>query len=74
VIILAIVSGVAIAALAAIVLALIGAGRATMRDISRQVRVVSPPNPPKQEKPKDGPGGEVYLAGPPFAADGTAGS
>jgi cell division septation protein DedD len=69
VIILAIVSGVAIAALAAIVLALIGAGRATMRDISRQVRVVSPPNPPK---PKDGE--EAYLAGPPFASDGKAGS
>jgi cell division septation protein DedD len=67
VIILAIVSGVAIAALAAIVLALIGAGRATMRDVSRQVRLVAPP---KEPAPKDE--DEVYLAGPPFAGGGEA--
>ena len=46
---LAAIAGLSILTLAAIVLALIGAGRATMRDISRQLRVVSPP---KQEQPQ----------------------
>jgi hypothetical protein len=67
---LAAIAGLSILALAAIVLALIGAGRATMRDISRQLRLVSPP---KESAPKDDED-EVYLAGPPFASGGEAGS
>ena len=57
---LAIISGVSIAALAAIVLALIWAGRSTVRDISPQLRMAPPA---KQPEAKD----DAYLAGPPFA-------
>lgn len=57
---LAIISGVAIAALAAIVLALIWAGRSTVRDVTPQLRMAPPAKPPA---PKDG----DFLAGPPFA-------
>ena len=42
-VIVAIVIGVAFLGFIAVILSLIGAGRATMRDISRQLRVVSPP-------------------------------
>jgi hypothetical protein len=64
---LAAIAGLAIFILGAIVLAQIGAGRATMRDVSRQVRLVAPP---KEPAPKDD---EVYLAGPKFASgDGGA--
>lgn len=61
VIVLAIVSGVAIIALAAIVLVLIWAGRSTVRDVTPQLRMAPPA---KHAAPKDD---EAYLPGPPFA-------
>ena len=58
-IVLAVVSGAAILVLGAIVLALIWAGRSTVRDISPQLRMAPPA---KQPAPDD-----AYLPGPPFA-------
>lgn len=57
---LAAISGVAILVLGAIVLALIWAGRSTVRDVTPQLRMAPPA---KQPAPK----GDEYLPGPPFA-------
>lgn len=61
-IVLAIVSGVAIGVLGAIVLALIWAGRSTVRDVTPQLRMAPPPKTPQPKEGDDG-----YLPGPPFA-------
>ena len=63
---LAIISGVSIAALAAIVLCGIRAVRATVRDVTPQLRMAPPAKQPEQKS-------DPYLAGPPFAG-GTGGT
>lgn len=49
-IILAFVSGLAIVVLGAIVLALIYAGRSTVRDVSPQLRLAAPPRPSQPDE------------------------
>ena len=56
---LAAISGIAIVVLGAIVLAGIRAVRATVRDVTPQLRMAPPAKPPAPD--------DAYLPGPPFA-------
>ena len=56
---LAAVAGIAIVVLGAIVLALIWAGRSTVRDVTPQLRMAPPAKPPAPD--------DAHLSGPPFA-------
>ena len=58
-IVLAAVAGIAILVLGAIVLALIWAGRSTVRDVTPQLRMAPPAKPPAPD--------DAYLPGPPCA-------